>query len=141
MPHCLLRNTISIRPVNFSTSRAGWEVEPVAPKAKFYYVDSLDTHVPESHARTYVLPLNQLFMSARNEYPGISINPDVMGGAPCIDGTRIPVYMVLDAIEYYASLDVTPSYPRLSLQQVKDAIGFAKLIVECPIDDRLTSLA
>jgi uncharacterized protein (DUF433 family) len=69
------------------------------------------------------------------------MDPATMAGAPCIAGTRIPVYMVLDAVEHYGSLDVTLSYPRLTLQQVKDAIGFAKLVVECPIDDRPASLA
>jgi uncharacterized protein (DUF433 family) len=72
---------------------------------------------------------------ARSEYPGISIDPDVMTGAPCIGGTRIPVYMVLDAVEHYGSLDVGQSYAGLTPQQVKDAIGFAKLVVECPIGE------
>jgi uncharacterized protein (DUF433 family) len=60
-----------------------------------------------------------------------------MAGAPCIRGTRIPVYMVLDAIEHYGGVEAAlRSYPRLTIQQIKDAIGFAKLVVECPIDDQ-----
>ena len=73
------------------------------------------------------------FQEAVSVYSGISVDRSTMAGAPCIAGTRIPVYMVLDAVEYYGSLDVTPSYPHLTLQQVKDAIGFAKLVVECPL--------
>jgi uncharacterized protein (DUF433 family) len=57
-----------------------------------------------------------------------------MAGAPCVEGTRIPVYMILDAIEYAGSLEgALESYPRLTLAQVKEAIGFAKLVVECPL--------
>jgi uncharacterized protein (DUF433 family) len=42
--------------------------------------------------------------------------------------------MVLDAIEYYGSLEgVSKSYPNLTLQQIKDAVGFSKLVVECPL--------
>jgi len=43
--------------------------------------------------------------------------------------------MVLDAIEYAGSLKgALESYPQLTEQQVRDAIGFAKLVVECPIE-------
>ena len=58
-----------------------------------------------------------------------------MAGAPCVEGTRIPVYMILDAIECCGSIEgALESYPRLTLEQVKEAIGFAKLVVECPIE-------
>jgi uncharacterized protein (DUF433 family) len=93
----------------------------------------------EAELRQYRVPLNESFESAAHDYPSITINPDVMAGAPCIEGTRIPVYMVLDAVEYYGEVVAAlRSYPSLTIQQVKDAIGFAKLVVECPLDDRST---
>jgi len=72
---------------------------------------------------------------AAKAYPSVSVNPEMVAGTPCISGTRIPVYMILDAVEYYGTVEsVLESYPRLTIQQIKDAIGFAKLVVECPIE-------
>ncbi len=91
---------------------------------------------PEVDLRHYHISLHESFKTAASQYQSVSIDPNVMAGAPCIQGTRIPVYMVLDAIEHYGALEgAYRSYPRLTMQQVKDAIGFAKLVVECPIDD------
>ena len=82
------------------------------------------------------MPVSESFQIAMSDYPTVSVNPNVMGGAPCIDGTRIPVYMILDAIEHHGSPDgVLESYPNLTAEQVKDAIGFAKVVVECPLGD------
>jgi len=89
----------------------------------------------EEEVRAYSIPLVEAFHQAARSYPQVSINQDVMAGAPCVQGTRIPVYMILDAIEFGGSLEgALESYPRLTLDQVKEAIGFAKLVVECPIE-------
>jgi uncharacterized protein (DUF433 family) len=96
----------------------------------------------EEEVRAYSIPLIEVFHRAARSCPQVSINPDVMAGAPCVHGTRIPVYMILDAIEYQGSVEgALESYPRLTLAQVKEAIGFAKLVVECPIEheDTLTA--
>lgn len=96
----------------------------------------------EEEERSYSLPLVEVFRRAAFEVQSISINSEVMAGAPCIDGTRIPVYMILDAVEHTGNLEgALESYPRLTLQQVKDAIGFAKLVVECPIEHEDTITA
>ena len=86
--------------------------------------------------RAYSLPVSESFQIAMSDYPAVSVNPDVMSGAPCVDGTRIPVYMILDAVEHHGSLHgALESYPNLTAEQVKDAIGFAKIVVECPLGD------
>src|SRR5271165_1272772 len=96
----------------------------------------------EEEVRSYNIPLGEAFRQAARSYPLIGIDQDVMAGAPCIKGTRIPVYMILDAIEYQGSIDgALESYPRLTLDQVKEAIGFAKLVVECPIEHENTTIA
>jgi uncharacterized protein (DUF433 family) len=90
-----------------------------------------------SDLRYYAIPVFKAFDSAVSEYPEISVDAEVMGGAPCIAGTRIPVYMVLDAIEHYGEVSAAlRSYPSLNLEQIKAAVGFAKLVIECPIDER-----
>ena len=84
---------------------------------------------------SYAVPLSSVFQKAAAHCPLISIHREVMAGAPCITGTRIPVYMILDAIEYYGTLEgVKHSYPQLTIQQIRGAVIFAKLVVECPIE-------
>jgi uncharacterized protein (DUF433 family) len=95
----------------------------------------------EEEIRTYTVSVAEAFQAAGKQYPSISTDSEVMAGAPCLQNTRIPVYMVLDAIEYHGNLEaVTRAYPSITLRQVKDAIGFAKLVVECPLEDNPTSL-
>lgn len=45
----------------------------------------------EEEIRAYSIPLAEAFHNAASSYPQISVDPDVMAGAPCIQGTRIPV--------------------------------------------------
>jgi uncharacterized protein (DUF433 family) len=99
-------------------------------------------HTEPSDLRSYALPVAEAFQAASKQYPSIRVDSEVMAGAPCLRDTRIPVYMVLDAIEYHGNVEAALcSYPSITLQQVKDAIGFAKLVVECPLDDNSTSPA
>lgn len=75
-----------------------------------------------------------VFQEAARELPSIHIDPEIQGGAPVVRGTRIPVHMVLRAIEQYGTLDgATRSYADLNLDQVKDALYFARMILGCPI--------
>ena len=63
-----------------------------------------------------------------------------MGGSPCLRGTRIPVYMILDALEYHGSVEgALESYPNLTKEQVRDAIRFAKFVMERPVDNKIAS--
>ena len=74
---------------------------------------------------------------AAKRCPEISINRDIMGGQPCITGTRIPVKAILRAIEQSGSLEgVAILYPSVNGQQVKDALYFSQLILELPGDQQ-----
>jgi len=85
---------------------------------------------------SYDYPLSLLHRSAALKYSQISIDPERKSGAPCIVGTRIPVYMVLDALEEHGTIDgVRASYPTLTAEQIRHALGFAKFVLECPIDE------
>jgi uncharacterized protein (DUF433 family) len=73
----------------------------------------------------------EAFAVAERQVRSIVIQKGLMGGNPCIKGTRIPVYMILDGIEYYGNLKgVLKSYPQLTAQQVKDAVRFSKIAME-----------
>lgn len=87
-------------------------------------------------ARNLQITCQELFSRAARATPTVRIRRGVLGGVPCIEGTRIPVYMILDALEHYGNLKaVTKSYPRLTLGQVKDSIRFAKNVLEVAVDD------
>lgn len=85
---------------------------------------------------SYAYPLSLVFQRAAHMHSQVSIDPERKAGAPCIVGTRIPVYMVLDALEEHGSIEgVRKSYPGLTVEQIRDAVGFARFVLECPIDE------
>ncbi len=59
-------------------------------------------------------------------------NPNVLGGKPCVKGTRIPVYMVLELVETGISFsEITAKYyPQLSKEDIKACIAYARQIVQ-----------
>lgn len=67
---------------------------------------------------------------AAKRCPSVTINPKRLSGVPCISGTRIPVHLVLWAIEQHGSIEgALESYPDLTPQQVKDALYFSKIVM------------
>lgn len=58
----------------------------------------------------------------------IVIDPEIRGGKPCIRGTRITVY---DILEYLAGgmsqEDILSDFPSLTLQDIQAVLGFAAL--------------
>ncbi len=59
-------------------------------------------------------------------------NPKVLGGKPCVKGTRIPVYMILELIEAGIVFEEirTKYYPQLSDEDIKACIAYARQIVQ-----------
>jgi uncharacterized protein (DUF433 family) len=56
----------------------------------------------------------------------ISIDHRVMGGAPCIAGTRIPVTTVLGLLgQGYGVAEVVADYPTITCEDVLAALRFA----------------
>lgn len=100
------------------------------------YLDYLHKYCPT--AKDFAVSLRYVFSEACKEVSTVFSDREILGGTPCIQGTRIPVYMILDAVEYYGNLDgVLESYPQLSLDTVKDAIRFSKIVMECPVDNQV----
>lgn len=58
----------------------------------------------------------------------ITINPDVRGGKPCIQGTRITVY---DLLEYMAGgmseAEILADFPSLKPEHLRAVLAFAAL--------------
>jgi uncharacterized protein (DUF433 family) len=58
-------------------------------------------------------------------HPRISIDPAVMGGKPCIEGTRMPVSMILEELgDGMTPTEVVEAHPFLTIEDVSAARAF-----------------
>ena len=58
--------------------------------------------------------------------PAISSDPEIMGGTPCLTGTRVPFQTLLDFLEGGDSLDVfLESFPSVSRELAVAALQHA----------------
>ncbi len=62
----------------------------------------------------------------------ITIQPDVMGGKPCVRGTRIPVTMILDLIADDISFHqiIAEYYPQLVIEDIQACVEYARNVIE-----------
>jgi uncharacterized protein (DUF433 family) len=58
-------------------------------------------------------------------FPGISMDPGIMFGKPCVRGTRIDVATVVGALAAGDSVEAVENAYGLTRQQVLDALQFA----------------
>ena len=58
-------------------------------------------------------------------FPGISMDPDVRFGKPCVSGTRIDVATVVGALAAGESAETVAAEYALSIAQVHTALAFA----------------
>lgn len=57
----------------------------------------------------------------------ISLNPDVLGGTPVFEGTRVPVQTLLDYLEAGESIDgFLEGFPSVTREQVISFLEMAK---------------
>lgn len=64
---------------------------------------------------------------------GYKIQTDrkVLGGAPCVAGTRIPVYAILELIEAgYSQKKILKSFPSLRPEDLEAALRFSVIVME-----------
>jgi uncharacterized protein (DUF433 family) len=63
-------------------------------------------------------------------YNRITVDPKVMGGAPCIRGLRIPVATVVGMIaEGMAENEILEAYPDLERDDIRQSLHFAAAAV------------
>ncbi len=56
----------------------------------------------------------------------ISTDPAVLGGKPCIAGTRISVELILEQLSLGATIDyLLDQYPQLTQEQIYATLAFA----------------
>lgn len=62
---------------------------------------------------------------------GITVDPGVMLGQPVIAGTRLPVYVIIQAIAAGDGPEqLIEAYPFLTLQDIEAALSFAARLAE-----------
>ena len=60
----------------------------------------------------------------------ITINPEQMGGVPCLRGLRIPVATVVDMVAAGMSVDeILELYPDLEEEDIREALRYAAAAV------------
>lgn len=62
----------------------------------------------------------------------ITVNPKILGGKPCIAGTRIAVTTILELLEDGLSFDeiVNEYYTHISKADIRACLEYAKSIIE-----------
>lgn len=61
----------------------------------------------------------------------IKIDHRIMGGVPCIDGTRIPVAMLVRMIAAGTAMEtILEQYPQLAEDDIREALRFAAANVD-----------
>ncbi|NES97977.1 MAG: DUF433 domain-containing protein [Desertifilum sp. SIO1I2] len=59
-------------------------------------------------------------------FPRITVNPDRMGGVPCIRGLRIPVSTVVNMLaDGIAIADILEAYPDLEIEDIQESLRYA----------------
>lgn len=66
---------------------------------------------------------------ATQAFPGISIDPAVRFGKPCIAGTRVDVTTILESLEAGDGIDTVRNSYRLSMEQVQAVLRYAAHLV------------
>jgi uncharacterized protein (DUF433 family) len=60
------------------------------------------------------------------ELPRITLDPDVMGGKPCIRGMRVTVGMILEALSAGRTIEqLLLDFPYLEEADIREALAFA----------------
>jgi uncharacterized protein (DUF433 family) len=61
----------------------------------------------------------------------VSVNHEVMGGVPCVTGTRIPVAMIIGLIADGATTnEIIADYPQLRAEDVRACLQYAARAVD-----------
>jgi uncharacterized protein (DUF433 family) len=61
----------------------------------------------------------------------ISIDHRIMGGLPCVAGTRIPVAMIVRMIAAGTTVEsILEEYPQLAEEDIREALRFAAANIE-----------
>jgi uncharacterized protein (DUF433 family) len=70
-------------------------------------------------------------MKEMQQFDRITMNPEVMGGKPCIRGLRVTVGMVVEAMSAGRTIEqLLADFPYLEEADVRQALGFAAQLAQ-----------
>jgi uncharacterized protein (DUF433 family) len=73
------------------------------------------------------LAINEVIM----KYERITVNPNQMGGVPCIRGLRIPVATVIGMVaDGMTSTEILDAFPNLEAEDISEVLRFAAEAVQ-----------
>ncbi|MFA4829686.1 MAG: DUF433 domain-containing protein [Thermodesulfovibrionales bacterium] len=59
----------------------------------------------------------------------ISVDKNIMHGKPCIRGTRIPVYLILDLLAGGSTIkDILDDYPDITEEDIRACVEYAAML-------------
>jgi uncharacterized protein (DUF433 family) len=65
------------------------------------------------------------------EFLRITMNPEVMGGKPCIRGTRVTVGMIVEALAAGRTVEqLLTDFPYLKEPDIREALAFAARLAQ-----------
>ncbi len=65
-------------------------------------------------------------MTEVRQFDRIVCNPDILGGKPCVRGTRLSVEFILELVPGGGSRDsIVQAYPQLAPEDVEQAVLYA----------------
>jgi uncharacterized protein (DUF433 family) len=70
-------------------------------------------------------------MKAQELLERISVDPQICHGKPCIKGTRIPVFVILDALAAgMTHQEIMEEYPPVTEEDIQAALFYASLVTQ-----------
>ncbi|MBE7445595.1 MAG: DUF433 domain-containing protein [Planctomycetia bacterium] len=62
----------------------------------------------------------------------IEVNPDICHGQPCIKGTRIMVYIIIELLEAGLTPDdiIKDYYPQITMDDIKQCLHYAASLIK-----------
>ena len=62
-------------------------------------------------------------------FPGVSLDPDVRFGKPCVNGTRVDVATVVGLFAAGGTVEMISTEYRLSIEQIRAALAYAAHVI------------
>jgi uncharacterized protein (DUF433 family) len=73
----------------------------------------------------------EVFVLLKMTFERITVNPDQMGGVPCIRGLRIPVSTVVSMVaDGMSTPEITAALPDLENEDISEALRYAEAVSE-----------
>ena len=66
------------------------------------------------------------------QFPRVTIDPEVMGGKPCIRGMRVTVGMIVEALSVGRTIEqLLADFPYLEEADIREVLAFAASLAQC----------